>query len=154
MNNPSCEISIQAVIDYLKDGKPIGTTIKNCKDIRKFVTIRTVNGGAIWPVLEGTRKHVPRVMDGTFLGKSIRWYYGKNVEWAIHYRKPTQSGTHNKVPKSLGAVPIMEFEPSNVVDFPYVMPRDVDHAVYIREAYQILEDIGYEENPYGKLRKK
>jgi len=167
MNNPSCEISIQAVIDYLKDGKPIGETIKSCNDIRKFITIRTVNGGAVWPVKRfsgGTVANISKVRDGEFLGKSIRWYYGKDVDWAIHYNKPTQSGNHNKVPKTLGAVPIMEFQdtPSSELKFddrgkpinPYVMPTDVDRAFYMREAYQILEDVGYESNPYGKLRKK
>ena len=58
------------MIAFLRDGVPIRETIDNCSDIRKFITIRQVNGGAI-------DQH------GNYLGKAVRWYYAKGVEDAL-----------------------------------------------------------------------
>ena len=46
--NPQAEINIIAIKNYLLDEIPIETTIKNCKDISKFIFSRTVNGGAVY----------------------------------------------------------------------------------------------------------
>ena len=162
-NNPQTEICIDAVIAQLTGKGTIISTIKECKDIRKFITLRTVNGGAIWPV-DANGKHVPRVLDGEFLGKAIRWYYAKDIDWAIHYKKPTKSGTHNKVPKSDGARPIMEFTDTKSSEIkldtkgkpvnPYVLPKDVDYAWYMRRSYEILEEIGLESDPTARVVRK
>ena len=117
--NPSYDISSEAVKVFLKTGKEIEKTIFECKDITKFVTIRTVNGGA--------------VKDGKLIGRVIRWYYGSYELDAIYYRT---SG--NKVPKSDGAVPLM--------DLPEEFPCDVDYEWYVNEAYGILSDIGYKKS--------
>lgn len=45
--NPNNEVCIDAVVAYLKDGTPLEQTIRACTDIRRFVTIRTVRGGAL-----------------------------------------------------------------------------------------------------------
>ena len=40
---------------------------------------------------------------------------------------------------------------------PYMMPKDIDHSWYMRRAWEILEEIGLEENPYAvdkRTRKK
>lgn len=65
-----------------------------------------------------------------FLGKCIRWYYGKDVGGEIIYAR---SG--NKVPRSDGAQPLM--------DLPDAFPTDIDYEWYIAEAEKILQDIGY-----------
>ena len=91
-------------------------TIRGCGDIRKFLTLRTVNGGAI--------------KDNVLLGKAIRWYYGAHELDAIYYKT---SG--NKVPKSDGGVPIM--------DLPKNLPGDLDYEYYVDNARSILKDIGY-----------
>lgn len=168
-NNPQTEICIEAAINHITGKKSIIGTIKECQDIRKFITLRTVNGGAIWPCeWFGEYAHeTEKVTDGEYLGKAIRWYYAKDVTWAIHYVKPTKSGTHNKVPKTVGARPIMEFtdtpESKIIKDKdgkpvnPYMMPKDIDHSWYMRRAWEILEEIGLEENPYAvdkRTRKK
>lgn len=114
--NPVNDICSEAVKEFLMSGKPVEQTIKACGDIRKFLNIRTVNGGAIH--------------DGNKLGKAIRWYYGANELDAIYY---VTSG--NKVPKSDGGVPLM--------DLPDKFPKDVDYQWYINEANSILKDIGY-----------
>lgn len=148
-NNPQTEICIEAAIAHITGKGSIIGTIKASKDIRKFITLRTVNGGAMWPAApteEGGFRHVPRVLDGEYLGKAIRWYYAKGVDWAIHYRKPTASGTHNKVPRTDGARPCMEL--------PDALPHDIDYSWYMRNAYEILEDIGLESDPTVVVKKK
>ena len=115
--NPTNQICTDAVIALVTKGVPIATTIRGCTDIRKFVSVRTVKGGA--------------VKDGVFLGKSIRWYYAAGEEGEIVY---ADSG--NRVPRSEGAKPLMELPPA--------FPSDVDLEWYIREAESMLEDLAFQ----------
>lgn len=114
--NPTNTICVEAVEALLTKGVPIVTTIRGCRDIRKFVSVRTVKGGAY--------------KDGMFLGKSIRWYYGEGEKGTIVY---AMKGS--KVPRSDGARPLM--------DLPDQFPDDVDFAWYEKEANKILKEIGY-----------
>lgn len=43
---PTTEVCIDAVIEYLTKGTPLRDTIEACQDIRKFVSVRRVTGGA------------------------------------------------------------------------------------------------------------
>ena len=115
-SNPNNDICNEAVKEFLKDGTSIEKTIMECEDITKFLSLRTVNGGA--------------VKDGNIIGKAIRWYYGSDELDAIFY-----STNGNKVPKSEGGVPIM--------NLPSTFPTDVDFNWYIKEANRILKDIGW-----------
>lgn len=65
-----------------------------------------------------------------YLGKSVRWYYGKDVPGEMVY-----ASSGNKVPRSEGAVPLMSFNDNTV-------PPNIDHDWYTNEAYRILEDVG------------
>lgn len=114
--NPTNEVCVDAVIEFLTKGTPITTTVRTCHDIRKFALVRTVTGGA--------------VKNGHFLGKSIRWYYAAGEAGEIVYAK---SG--KKVPRSDGAMPLM--------DLPATFPADVDYQRYEAEAHRMLEDIGF-----------
>lgn len=114
-SNPSSEICKEAVKKYLETGYPIHNTIRECSDIRKFVSIRTVNGGAKKENVE--------------IGKSVRWYYGRYELDPIVYSK-----NGNKVPKSDGAVPLM--------NLPNALPDDIDYDKYIFEAEKMLTDLG------------
>jgi len=114
-NNPANQICTDAVKNFLIDGVPIEDTISECTDVRKFLTLRTVNGGAI--------------KDGKLLGKAIRWYYGREELDAIHY---VTNG--NKVPLSDGGVPLMELGEG--------IPSDLDYPWYVEESHRILRDIG------------
>lgn len=69
-----------------------------------------------------------------YLGKVVRWYYAKGERGAIHYRKKTATGNHNKVAGSDGAMPLMEL--------PDALPADIDYEWYIRETNDILRDVG------------
>lgn len=113
--NPTNNISVKAAIAYLTKQTPIKDTILQCQDIRDFVSLRTVQGGAI--------------KDNQLIGKSIRWYHSTSTMSAIHYAK-----NNNKVPKSDGARPIMNY-PDN-------LPSDIDYQFYIQEAKIIIKSCG------------
>lgn len=143
---PSEDICADAVAEFLEKGTPISKTIRSCRDIRKFVTVRTVNGGAIYGVKEQTFERISDktgkvLKPGTrwddseayFLGKAVRFYRSTQSTGALHYKESL-----NKVPKSDGCVPLMELPDS--------FPEDVDYAAYIKAAREMLYDIGYYED--------
>jgi DNA polymerase elongation subunit (family B) len=113
--NPQSPICNEAVIAYLTQGIPVEDTVRTCKDITKFLTLRTVNGGAI--------------KDDERLGKAIRWYYAEGEGGAIHY-----ATNGNTVPRTEGAKPLM--------DLPERFPSDVNYEWYIRECEEILMAVG------------
>lgn len=150
--NPANQICVEAVVRHLKDGTPIEATVRSCKDIRKFVTVRHVRGGGIYAgrVVEkvdpegrgeyrGGRKALdlrwePKMVfshieGGQYLGKAIRFYYSTESEGPIRYKS-----NGNTVPKSEGCKPMMELADG--------IPGDLDYDWYIREANDILEDLG------------
>jgi len=116
--NPDCQIVYDAVADRISTGKPIEKTIRECKDISRFVTVRNVTGGAVW--------------SGQYLGKAVRYYYADIFPYdeCIHYKK-----NGNKVPKSEGSRPLMEL--------PDCFPDDVNYAVYEGAARKLLSEVGY-----------
>ena len=113
--NPENIICNDAVIAKLTENIDIEETVRNCKDMRKFVTVRNVKGGA----------H----KDGKYLGKVVRFYIAKNEPGTINYVL-----TGNKVPNSDGAKSMMDLAP---------IPNDLDFDYYIKCAENILYDIGY-----------
>lgn len=115
--NPANEISVMAVVEFLTKGTPIHETVYGCKDIRRFVTVRTVAGGAL-------------DQDGEYLGKAIRWYYSRDVQGPLTTKKKG-----DMVPRSQGARPIMLL--------PDELPDDVDFDWYVAEAKSMLRDLGY-----------
>jgi hypothetical protein len=114
--NPSNEICTDAVVAFLNDGTSIEDTVHACWDISRFVTIRSVKGGAI-------------DQQGHYLGKAVRWYYSTTAQGPIRYRL-----NHYTVARSYGAQALM--------DLPDQFPSDVDFDLYIAEAQTILKDIG------------
>lgn len=115
--NPQGDISIIAVIDFLTKGIPVAKTIKECKDVRKFLVVRSVTGGGVWKT--------------EYLGKVVRWVYSTKGD-SITYKKKNKTGGNNKVPKSDGARPIMELGD---------LPTDIDYSRYIKESIDILDDL-------------
>lgn len=115
--NPDLPIVYQAVAKQIAEGVPVEKTIRDCKDIRQFVTVRRVQGGAEWR--------------GEYLGKAVRFYYSTEVadDECIHYAKNS-----NRVPKSAGAKPLMEL--------PDEFPSDVNYQTYIVEAEKLLAEVG------------
>lgn len=113
--NPETLICSEALQAFLWKGTPIADTIKASTDIRKFVSLKNVRGGA----------H----KDGFFLGKVVRWYYGIGSTGTINY---INSG--NTVGTTQGAKPLMELDG---------IPHDLDFEYYIRRAETLLHKIGY-----------
>lgn len=101
--NPENDICTDAMIEYIKFGTPFIDTIKACRDIRKFLTVRRVNGGA--------------VKDGVFVGKTVRFYHAKDEKGCISYKT-----NGNMVPNSQGCKPLM--------NLPERFPVDVDYTWY------------------------
>ena len=113
--NPKHPIVQEAVGKYFAEGIPVAETILACNDIRKFVCVKRVTGGA--------------EKDGVYVGTIIRWYYKLDVTTPI--RKVING---DKVPESDGAWPLMQL--------PKTFPKDVDKAWYINRALKCIIDMG------------
>lgn len=113
--NPVNLICTEAVTNFLTTGAPVAQTIMACRDITKFVTVRSVRGGA--------------AKDGEYLGKTVRWYYGAGEEGEIVYVK-----NGNMVPRSTGARPLPNLLPD--------LPKDLDFDWYVNESRAMLESLG------------
>lgn len=113
--NPETLICSDAVLNYLKNKVSVEKTIKECRDIRRFVTVRNVKGGG--------------EKNGVYLGKVVRWYYPKGERGYIAY-----AGSGNKVSNSEGARPLM--------DLPNELPEDINYDWYIEKAIDMLYDCG------------
>jgi hypothetical protein len=120
MKNPQHEICNIAAINFLEFGTPVAETIFRCNDVRKFITVRNVTGGGTY--------------GGEYLGKVVRWVYRKGEDRCIRRKKPNKLGNHDKVAGSDGAMPLMELPDS--------IPHDIDYEWYVREANEILNDVG------------
>jgi len=119
MKNPDRNIVYTAVAEFLSKGIAIEDTVHGCKDVRQFVTVRHVQGGASFA--------------GERLGKAVR-FYSSNValpkDDCIHY---TRNG--NKVPGSAGCQPLMDMDGT--------LPDDLDYWSYIADAKKLLKEVGY-----------
>lgn len=78
-----------------------------------------------------------------YLGKVVRFYIGHSSLGAIYYKDKNKTGGRNKVPKSDCAVPVMEL--------PDTLPNDINYEHYIREANDILNDIGASQEKLKQL---
>jgi hypothetical protein len=120
--NPEVLICSDAAQAFVSKGIPVEQTILACRDVRRFVSVRVVTGGGV------------KVWDDDhteFLGKTVRWYYAKDVPGEIVYAK-----TGNKVPRTDGARPLMELPAGNAI------PDDLDYEWYIAFARRILVEVG------------
>jgi hypothetical protein len=113
--NPVGLVCTDAVANWLSDGSDIESHIRNCKDVKKFLVVKNVTGGA--------------VKDGEYLGKTVRFYHSTSTSSAIHYAK-----NGNTVGTSDKCRPMMKLTKD--------IPIDLDYNWYIDEAYRILKNIG------------
>lgn len=114
--NPANSIIRDASMAFIKDGTSCSETINNASDIKSFITVKKVEGGA-------EKDSVP-------LGKAIRWYRSVETTTAIHY---ALSG--NQVASSERSVPIMNLPDYNI------LPPDVDKQWYIDESNKTLAQL-------------
>lgn len=111
--NPTADICNEAVIQFLATGKPVEETIRECDDVRKFIEVRTVRGGAC--------------KAGVYFGKAIRWYYSTEEVGELINAKNGHS-----IARSTGARACMRL--------PSTLPPDLDYPRYIERALGILSD--------------
>lgn len=114
---PNGHIVGQAVMEYVAGGRHYADVINECNDIREFVFMQKVTGGAEY--------------DMENVGSSVRWYIGTKFRLPMTYIK---SG--NNVPNTANAV--------LALDLPEEIPADLWRGWYIREAKKLLKNIGYE----------
>lgn len=166
--SPDVEICGDAVAEYLSEGTPIIYTIAACRDIRKFVTVTKVTGGAVKLWGEGPSKEMKVVnMTATLLAggwtKSARkWTKGGVLTDA---RSAYKTCFAPQRPEYLGKVirwyystaapgPIIYNTNGNQVSLSYGakpcmvlpddLPTDIDYDWYLQNCESILKDIGYE----------
>jgi hypothetical protein len=111
--NPQGEIIADAAAIYLAQGVPVKKTIQECQDIRKFIHVRSVTGGAVW--------------QGDYLGKVVRWVWSSKGH-PIEYKK-----NGNKVASSDDAYPVMQL--SGLL--PHIL-----YDKYEESAIQLIENTG------------
>lgn len=111
--NPESFVCLDAIIAFVTSATPIEETIRNCRDIRRFVHVRNVRGGAY--------------KSSKYLGKTIRWYYSINCKGIIE----TYKG--HKVPKTEGAMPLMQLSET--------LPDDINYDYYISETKEIMKNL-------------
>lgn len=163
--NPDVEICSDAVAEYLARGTPIHETIRNCRDIRKFITIQRVNGGGIkmWgvcaekttlvrdmtPVLEangwykdgrnwrkGTAKVTAREAYETCFPPQRPEFLGKVVRW--YYGVNCEGSI---VYATNGNTVGNSYGSKPCMTLPDEFPDDIDYDWYIRKCNDILIDI-------------
>jgi len=167
--NPDVEICADAAAEFLANGVPIATTITQCRDIRKFVTIQRVNGGGVKMWGEGPKKGalvremVPIVQAYGWVKSGRLWSrqdFPNPVDTATAYRSCFQP----QRPEYLGKVvrwyystqapgPIVYATNGNTVSLSYgarpcmtlpdEFPSDIDYEWYIAKAESMLQDVGY-----------
>lgn len=115
-NNPIALICSDAVKALIAHNIPIEKTIRECKDLTRFITVRNVAS-------PGAHKN------GHYLGKVIRWIYHNDIVGTINY-----ISNGNKVPQTEGAMPIQDLPP----EWP-----DINYQYYIEKTIEILYDVAY-----------
>lgn len=158
MKNPQATICSDAALAKIKNGTPVEETIRASRDIREFVTVIRASKGATWePNPERHAKPVKSRIEfdnhptieqdglayqggGDYLGKVVRYYWGTNGAPIFEAQPHPTTGNFKKIPKSDGAVPVM--------DLPDEFPDDIDYARYVEEAESILRDLGF----YGPIK--
>lgn len=121
MKNPQMTICSDAALAFIKDGKPVTETIRECRDITQFITVIKASKGATWK--------------GKYLAKTVRFYWGLNGEPIYESVPHEKTGNFKKISKTEGAVECMTL--------PDEFPSDIDYARYVEEAEKIIREYGY-----------
>jgi len=164
--NPDVEICSDAVANYLSSGVDIKSSIIECKDLRKFIVVQAVKGGAVklWGI--GADKKA-KVVDMTSILIENGWvkvgrmwsqqgvvmsardayaacfppqrreYLGKVARWYYSTQAPGTIVYANN-----GNTVSLSEGAKPCMILPESFPEDVDYDWYIRKAIDILKDVG------------
>ncbi len=171
--NPTGEVSIDALEALLTQGIPIETTIRGCRDIRKFVSVRTVKGGAvkIWgrvlpehetkqqlleltgfvPVEGGDWRHPTwqnelsvASLEGAYEYAKEMWPAAKQEYLGKAIRWYYAAGEEGEIVYASNGNKVPKSDGAKpLMDLGKEFPNDVDYDRYIQETERMLKDIGY-----------
>lgn len=165
--NPDVEICGDAVAELLSKETPLLYSIAACRDIRKFVTVRKVAGGAVKLWGEGPRKGLKVTeMTSTLLAngwikEGRKWlkagavansidaynscfppqrpeYIGKVIRWYYSTEAPG-SIIYNTNGNSVS----LSYGAKPCMTLPDEFPSDIDYDWYLANCESILKDVGY-----------
>jgi hypothetical protein len=164
--NPDVEICSDAVADFLSKGTPILYTLAACRDIRKFVRVQKVAGGAVKLWGEGPQAKLVRDMTVTlevegWVKVGRKWgregivaspgdayrscfspqgpeYLGKVVRWYYGLNSPGPI-VYNTSTNRVGD----SYGAQPCMTLPDDFPSDIDYEWYIKRCLTILEDVDF-----------
>lgn len=162
---PAMTICADAALGMILHGIPVEKTIRECTDIREFITITAATGGATWgpgqPIYTPTeridgkgrtiRSKALTGYEGEFyLGKLVRFYWSTQGNPIIRVNGHKATGNRGIVTKTDGCRPMMTMPDD------FGVPGDLDYGRYIDEAKAILKDIGWvpastDQSPWEQL---
>ncbi len=166
--NPTNIICVDAVKDYLAKGVPIEKTIRQCTDIRKFVTVRAVKGGGYWVKdtinAERVREKRAALERAGWVGenKGKTWYEpcGDNIPRTVdealkkvrgeiprdYLGKAVRwyygAGQHGHIATNQGGLVARSEGAKPCMELPDILPPDINYDWYINEARDLLQQLG------------
>jgi hypothetical protein len=170
--NPTTTICVEAVEEFLVKGTPIDHTIRECKDVTKFVAVRKVTGGAVkvWgqvPPEHDTPEDLVKLAGFTEIQKDSWILPGETLREARYLhaaydlaKEITRLPGHTEYvgstvrwyyAKDVVGELVMAKSGNKVprsegakpcMVLPDTLPDDIDYDWYITEAVRILTDIG------------
>lgn len=163
--NPTAQITVEAVVEYLTKGIPIEETIEWSDDIRQFVSIKKVNGGAVqggevelddW-VRWGERHWVRQAWIDE--GMSRVWLGNKAVKLVTKRPPPVKvlvdptplgkavrfyysTNSPGPIRNAVNGNKVGDTDGSRaLMTLPAEMPTDIDYDWYINKSKRILREI-------------
>lgn len=167
--NPEREICTTAVIAYIENGTPLEKTIRECSDIRRFVTVRAVKGGGEWvheTIQTDTmaQKRALLTSHGWFEMVRGTWVRVTNdtqtalptldaIKTVLSQQSRTYLGKAVRWYYGHGQTGHIAYTTSGnrvarsegckpCMELPDVLPPDIDYDWYINEANELLASIG------------
>ncbi len=166
--SPDVEICGDAVAEFLSKGTPLLYTIAWCNDIRKFVTVQKVTGGAVKMWGHGPRKEM-QVANMTPILEAHGWRKAPGRRWERNgvvalSRAAYEQCFPPQTPEYLGKTirwyyatdapgPIVYAKSGNQVPLSYgaapcmtlpdELPKNIDYGWYLKTCEDMLRDIGY-----------
>lgn len=166
---PDLEICADACAEFVKNGTPVADTILSCGDVRKFVTIQNVAGGAVKWWGEGPRSDLkvadmlPRLAAHGWSKRGVRWVHPDHPEplkaadaYAAtfapqvpeplakvvrwYYSRNAPGPIRYASGKKAGHLVGNSWGARPAMNLPDSLPEDIDYVYYIDIATQMLRD--------------
>lgn len=115
----------EAINKYLSDGTPIAETIRNCKDLNKFITYQKVNKKF---KVEYNNKFIPR----------INRYYIATNGYNL-FKVDPETNKYISLLSGVGVIIVNDF--NNIKEF----PKNINYQYYISEANKIISSFKYKQ---------